>query len=263
MEDVIYTHLQLRELFHIEFLRSLSRKLKLDRYAVKGGVNLRLFFKSTRYSEDMDLDISGITVGELKGLVMKILQAQLFRESFYAFGIKEIIPPDMRVAKQTQTTQRFKVHLITLSGEDLFTKIEFSRRGFTGNVIAESVSAAILRDYKLPPLITVHYDVGSAMAQKINALSLRAAIQARDIFDLYVLLSQVDSNTFKGLKTMPCRAVLSRAYERIFEVNFEMFKDTVVSYLSDEDQNIYANVSSWEEIKLKTANFIEGLNREK
>lgn len=262
MEDIIYSHLQLRELFHIEFLRSLGRKLKLGLYALKGGVNLRLFFKSVRYSEDMDLDASEVAVGELKDLVMKILQAQSFRESFYSFGIKDIIPPDMRVAKQTEISQRFKVHLITVSGEDLFTKIEFSRRGFSGNITADSVSADILKDYKLSPLIVYHYDIGSALSQKINALSLRAAIQARDIFDLYMLLNQAGFGELKELKTAPSEVILSRAYDRIFEVNFAMFKDTVVSYLSIEDQNMYGNDSSWAEIRLKVANFIEGLKRE-
>jgi len=256
MESVIYSDLQLRELFHIEFLRWFGRKVKSENYAVKGGVNLRLFFKSLRYSEDLDLDVAGIDVGELKEIVIKILKAHSFRESFYAFGIKDIVPPDMKAAKQTATTQRFKVHLITVAGEDFFTKVEFSRRGFMGKVAVEAVSAVILRKYRLSPLIAAHYNAQSAAMQKINALASRAAIQARDIFDLYVLSSQVDANAIKGLKLLN-NVILSKAYERIFEIGFEMFKDTVVSYLSEEDQGAYGNASYWEEIKLKTANFIE------
>ena len=262
MENVNYSDLQLRELFHIEFLRWLGRKLKPENYAVKGGVNLRFFFKNLRYSEDMDLDVVGIEIGKLKETVMEILRARSFREGFYAFGIKDIIPPDIRVAKQTRTTQRFKVHLITAAGEDLFTKIEFSRRGFFGNVIAEAVPADILRNYRLSPLIAAHYDSQSAVAQKINALASRAAVQARDIFDLHVLSSQVDANAFKGLKLLT-PLILSKASERIFEVGFAMFRDTVVSYLSAEDQGAYGNASYWEEIKLRAANFIEELAKTK
>ena len=258
MEEAIYTHLQLRELFHIEFLRLLGRKLKTNNYAVKGGVNLRLFFKSVRYSEDIDLDVADIGLGELKELVMKILQTRSFREGFYAFGIRDIISPDMRVAKQTWTTQRFKVHLITAAGVDLFTKIEFSRRGFNGKVIVESIPAAILRDYRLSPLITPHYDAGSAVMQKIDALASRSAIQARDIFDLYVLSSQIGYVSPEGFKPLSA-AILAKAHERIFEVSFEMFRDAVVSYLADEDKNMYDNASSWEEIKLKVVDFVEEL----
>lgn len=258
MEESIYSHLQLRELFHLEFLRLLGRKLTANNYAVKGGVNLRLFFKSVRYSEDIDLDVSGIGISELKELVMKILQARSFKEGFYAFGIRDIIPPDMRVAKQTQTTQRFKVHLITASGEGLFTKIEFSRRGFNGKIIAESVPAATLRNYRLSPLIIPHYDASSAVMQKIDALALRIVIQARDIFDLYILSSQVSLAWPKRFKP-PSAAILAKARERIFEASFEMFRDTVVSYLSDEDREMYDNASSWEEIKLKVVDFVEEL----
>ena len=42
-----------------------------------------------------------------------------------------------------------------------------------------------------------------------------------------------------------------------------MFKDTVVSYLSDEDQRVYGAASCWEEIKLKVVNFIEELSKVK
>lgn len=258
MADIIYSGLQLRELFHIEFLRALGRKLKAENYAVKGGINLRLFFKSLRYSEDMDLDAAGIGVHELKEVVMKILEARSFRENFYGFGIKDVIPPNIKIAKQTSTTQRFKVHLITTAGEDLFTKIEFSRRGFIGRVIIESIPAPVMRSYRLAPLIIAHYDAQSAAAQKIRALASRAAVQARDIFDLYTLSSQIDLNELKKLKSLN-HATISKAYERIFEVNFAIFKDTVVSYLCEEDQNIYSNASYWDEIKLKSANFIEEL----
>ena len=140
----IYNQLQLREFFHIEFLRWMSRKIKADNYALKGGANLRLFFNSIRYSEDMDLDIRGIIVGNLKALVMKILQSPSFNDTLRPFGIERIIPPDISKAKQTETTQRFKIHLITSSGEDLFTKIEFSRRGFKGKAVVQPVSDNIL-----------------------------------------------------------------------------------------------------------------------
>ena len=62
----IYNSLQLREVFHLEFLRWLGRSVKSEAYAVKGGVNLRLFFRSFRYSEDMpngedkDINNSGV-----------------------------------------------------------------------------------------------------------------------------------------------------------------------------------------------------------
>jgi len=256
MEDIIFTSLQIREIFHLEFLRWFGRSVKLEHYAVKGGVNIRFFFQSMRYSEDMDLDIAGIGINALKDAVMRILQARSFAESLQPFGIKSVIPPDIVKAKQTQTTQRFKVHLITFSGEDLFTKVEFSRRGFTGKTVVGSVPAALMRQYKLPPLLVSHYEAGAAIAQKINALACRKAVQARDIFDLYILRPQAEG-TVSGLFKSSGKTTLKDAVARIYEVDFEMFRDTVTAYLSPQDQELYGTASVWEEIRLNVVHFLE------
>ena len=255
----IYNSLQMREVFHIEFLRQLGRKVKSENYAVKGGVNLRLFFKSFRYSEDMDLDASGIRSFQLKEAVMSILASRAFRDNLRPFGVTDITPPDIVKAKQTETTQRFKVHIFSSSGEDLFTKIEFSRRGFTGDIIVSAPDGAVLRAYKLPPILVPHYDGHSAVVQKLSALAGRASVQARDIFDLYILSSQCAASYKRvgGIRA----DMLSKARDRVFEVEFEQFSDTVVSYLSVEDQELYNRPKSWEEIRLKTVSFIEEMER--
>lgn len=250
-----FSQLQIRELFHLEFLRWLGRKIKAEYYALKGGANLRFFFNSVRYSEDMDLDAHSIGVQELRDTVMEILRTPSFQENLITFGIAKVIPPNITVAKQVETTQRFKIHLITPSGEDLFTKIEFSRRGVRGRVVVQSVSDIILRVYKLPPLLVPHYDSQSAVMQKINALASRRVIQARDIFDLYTLGSQCDDIDMKLI----AKDKLVSAYENIFKIGFEEFRDSAAAYLSIEDQDVYGNVSAWEEIKLKVANFVESL----
>jgi len=237
--------------------------MKAENYALKGGTNLRFFFNSMRYSEDMDLDIMGIIVDNLKDIVMKILQTPSFNDTLKSFGIERIVPPNISKAKQTETTQRFKIHLITSSGEDLFTKVEFSRRGFKGVTAVQPVSDNILRAYKLPPLLVSHYDSQSAIAQKIGALSGRSVIQARDVFDLYVLSSQHKPE--KKIKAIGQRPILldanklTKAHENIFEIGFEQFRDSVLSYLNPEDQASYGTADSWDEIKLKVANFITEL----
>jgi hypothetical protein len=57
------TPLQKREVFHLLFLRELVRGVPLSAFVLKGGTNLRFFFGSIRYSEDMDLDASGLDEG--------------------------------------------------------------------------------------------------------------------------------------------------------------------------------------------------------
>ena len=113
MNRPIVSPLQMREVFHLEFLRWFARKLEADRYVLKGGVNLRLFFKSIRYSEDMDIDITGARVEKVRKTVMEILAVRGFSDSLKSFGIEKVVPPDITKAKQTETTQRFKIHLLT------------------------------------------------------------------------------------------------------------------------------------------------------
>jgi len=261
MKKESYGPLQSREIFHLEFLRWFARRIKSENYVLKGGVNLRFFFNSIRYSEDMDLDVDGVVeVNILKEAVLKILSAASFQEIFKPFGIEKIIPPDISQAKQTQTTQRFKIHLITGSGEDLFTKVEFSRRGFRGKTLVQPVSDSILREYRLPPLLVSHYDILSTIKQKIEALAGRSVIQARDIFDLYLLTSQYKPAETKITKINS--AEMTKARHNLFEVGFEQFRDTVVSYLPFEEQNAYNKVSLWDEIKLKVDGFLDELKTE-
>jgi hypothetical protein len=255
----MHTQLQFREIFHIEFLRYLAQDMPLGLWALKGGVNLRLFFKSVRYSEDMDLDVSGLPVESVKKRVTRILASPSFRENLKTYGIDEIRPPDMEKAKQTSTTQRFKVHIVTSTGEDYFTKVEFSRRGFQGEPVAESVPAARLRPYGMAPLVVPHYPAATAAAQKINAVLSRSVMQARDIFDLYLLSTQVRPG--QARIELPGKTELDKAKANILAPDFEMFRDAVAAYLAPEDRNAYTAPGVWDEIKLKAAEFVAELEQ--
>lgn len=261
MERIVYTSLQLRELFHLEFLRWLGKKIKLRNYSLKGGVNLRFFFGSFRYSEDMDLDIQDISVEAFRDTVMKILKNTSFQNGLKPFGIEQVVPPDITKAKQTQTTQRFKVHLITFAGVDLFTKIECSRREPKGKTVVEAVQNKILWEYKLTPLLVSHYDLASTFKQKINALANRSVIQARDIFDLYILSSQGSlEKNFKNLSSADNKNI-KKASQNLFEVDFYQFRDSVLAYLSEDDRQMYDSKRAWDEVKLKISDYFKGLQR--
>lgn len=254
----MYNSLQQIEVFHLEFLRWFGRKADPKHYALKGGVNMRFFFGSIRYSEDMDLDLSDIRVDVLQDIVLKILLTQTFIDNLRPYGIQRVSIPDMAKAKQTETTQRFKIHLITFAREDLFTKIEFSRRSMKDGIVVNSVLDSILRTYKLIPLIVPHYDALSTTIQKIIALASRPVVQARDIFDLYILSPQYTSSEIIESKNLK-KDKIEKAYENLFSVTFEQFRDRIVSFLPSDEQVIYGTTLFWDEIKLKVASLIEGL----
>lgn len=259
-EQMAYNDLQLREVFQLEFLKSFGRKVKAKYYALKEGVNLRFFYNNIRYSEDMDLDVQDLDVVFLKDKVMQILAGTAFSERLTPFGIKQVTPPHMNKAKQTETTQRFKVHLLTQAGEDLFTKIEFSRRGFVGTIKVQPVADIILGLYKSAPVMVPHYDIGSAFLQKCNALANRTIIQARDIFDLYIMSPQINRTQFKAQGFSA--DTINIAKDNVFSVNFKQFRDTVLSYISLEDQSIYNNEEVWDEIRIKVVDIFESLSPE-
>ncbi len=252
----VFDAMQVREVFHLEFLRRLARQIKPLCYAIKGGANLRFFFDSPRYSEDMDLDVREVPVAVLKETVMGILGHRPFRDVLVPFGIESVTPPDLKKAKQTETTQRFKIHLITRAGEDLFTKVEFSRRGFRGKPLVQSVSASILAAYSLSPLLVSHYGAADAIVQKIGALITRSVLQPRDIFDLYLLSSRgapgaADEILGRGAK-------LKEACDKVLEVGFERFRDTVLAYLPSDERIPYDSAAAWDDIKLKVIALLEG-----
>ena len=147
-----------------------------------------------------------------------------------------------------------------MGGEDLFTKVEFSRRGFKGSGVVEPVFSGILRAYKMAPLLVPHYDAASTVVQKIQALAERTVLQARDIFDLFVLSSQYEK--LERSRVDVNRSVLRNAHDNIFRVDFPRFRDTVVAYLEAEDQPAYSSPPVWDEIKLKTAHFLEEFGHE-
>jgi hypothetical protein len=255
MNSRIFSPLQLREVFHLEFLRRLAGKIESKTFTVKGGANLRFFFQSVRYSEDLDLDARNLSLDHLKDVVLQVLRSPGFGDSLRPFGIGEIRPPDIARAKQSDTTQRFKVLLLTKAGEDLFTKIEFSRRGFKGTALVESVVDAVLYEYKIPPLWAPHYDLRSTVCQKIGALSSRAAVQARDIFDLHILIPSLGDDRSAVLDIS--LDTLRDAGNRVFDVGFGQFRDTVLAFLSPEDQARFDDAGVWDGIRIQVAAFLE------
>jgi hypothetical protein len=256
MKLPVYDAMQVREIFHLEFLRRLTRKIKPGSYALEGGANLRFFFGSPRYSEDMDLDVQGVPVAALKETVMEILGQRMFRDVLVPFGIESVTPPDMKKAKQTETTQRFKIHLITGAGEDLFTRVEFSRRGFRGQALVQSVSSSILAAYGLSPLLVSHYDAASAILQKADALATRSVFQPRDIFDLYLLSSHGVPGAAAAV--LGRGAKLRETCDKVLEVGFDRFRDAVLAYLPPDERVPYDSAAAWDEIKLKVTAFLEG-----
>ena len=241
------------EIFHLIFLRHLENKMDKTLYSLKGGCNLRFFFKSIRYSEDIDFDVKIINKETLRAKINKLLINTDFKNSIknYQIEINQIFE-----AKQTETTQRWKLNLkIANIAVSVPTKIEFSKRiNFNQqetNFV--KIDPELIQKYKMYPIMTNHYTLKAAFNQKINALINRTETQARDVFDLLLL---IDSGASLQHLDSNLKNKISIAIENLLSIDFTMFKSQVVGYLSSEYQNYYNKPKIWQEIQHKIKDFL-------
>jgi len=249
---MMHTIQQTVEIFHLLFLRQLESSLDKKLYALKGGCNLRFFFKSIRYSEDIDFDVSIISKETLENKVNKILKGDVFKRILQG---KDIEIAQTSSSKQTTTTQRWKV-LLNIKGATLPvpTKIEFSRREMDKGVEYVAIDADILRQYKLYPLICNHYNLNTAFLQKVNALINRTETQARDIFDLDLLLQQGATSDLNLFTSEDIQTAIKNAEG----VSYNDFKGQVYAYLMDQYKQLYDSSDKWETMRNNVIKILQG-----
>jgi hypothetical protein len=91
------------EMFHLVFLRALvARGEDKGFFTLKGGTNLRFFFRSVRYSEDIDIDVAIVAKDTLRRKVDRLLASPAIASPLRSQGV-EIV--ETSAPKQTETTQ--------------------------------------------------------------------------------------------------------------------------------------------------------------
>jgi predicted nucleotidyltransferase component of viral defense system len=240
------------EFFHLSFLRVLSTHPQRENCVLKGGCNLRFFFGSPRYSEDIDLDVRIASPTTFKHAVERILGGPQLARILAARGLKLA---HINGDKQTATTQRWKLGLQQLSTNTILpTRLDFSRRAAEGQHVVESVDATVLKQHQLPPpLLVHHYDGAAAIRQKVAALADRSSVQARDVFDLNLLLAKVIKLPVLS------RDLARKAARRALELSHREFIAMVVAYLPDDERATYEPGDAWEAIQLHVSEQIEAL----
>ena len=223
------------ECFHLVFLRMLEARLDRALWAVEGGANLRAWFGSLRYSEDLDVDVVRGSVLSLREKVDRLLASSAFRDILGAQGLE--LTRSTR-PKQTETTQRWKLELRAQGAAlPLHTRVEFSRRGSAEEYVLEPVRPEIVRPYAMLAPTANHYTARSAVRQKIEALAGRAETQARDVWDIEHLLRTTGVNP--GPFTPAQRKAVAAALDRAMGLSVGVFKAQVIPYLAPEHQEIY------------------------
>ena len=249
----MWSERQAIEVFHLVFVVHLGKRVNKALFAIKGGCNLRFYCKSIRYSEDIDFDIRTMARATLENNVDAILASPAFVQELRA---KQITLEHITSAKQTDTTQRWKLGIQVAGGPVLPTKIEFSRRkGLDPEHILEAVDPELVRTYQLYPVLAQHYSPEMAFRQKIIALSRRTETQARDIFDLKLLL---DGGAGSGKLPVEVRQELSPAIENALTIGFDDFAGQVRAFLLAEYFDYYDR-KAWEALQEAVVEKLEAL----
>lgn len=228
------------ERFHLVFLRHFVSVVSAETICLKGGVNLRLYHNSPRLSEDINFDVRVVGVAVLKKNVEKVLSGRPLLTELAAAGITL---SEVKPAKQTQTVQRWKFHVV-YQDAPMPTRLEFSRREEEGfeDCAAEPPSASLLAEQRVVPFVFNHYKPEAAYRQKINALATRAQVQARDVFDLHHL------TRFAGAGSGTPSGLVTRALDQLSMISFEMFMEQVVPFLPADLAEYFGTREAWKKM---------------
>lgn len=243
------------EVFHLLFLQVLTAHSH-NWFILKGGANLRYYFGSVRYSNDIDLDFFGRDGAHVERSVDAALSG---RALTVLLGQQGLQLGESTKPKQTDTTRRWKLGLERpgAAGSLIRTKVEFSNRGVdSDDVLFESIPRQIVVPYAVHPASLSHYGSTAALRQKIAALVLRNETKARDIFDLELLLllhrAQGDP---RGIDV----GLATQAAEKAGDVSYASFRSEVIPFLDPDVAALYEGEERWIAMRTHVSDEIEML----
>lgn len=249
---------QIAESFHLAFLQALATRVNPGAWALKGGGNLRFFYSSVRFSEDIDLDTFDIGPWAFQERVDKTLASDLLGRTLRTLGstITYVNPKE-----RSDTKSKWVVGLAHPPETDLvYTQIEVSHREYpyrdfvaVGPVTEAAVApyAAVLRRPTFG-----HYLPRAAIAQKVGALVGRDVRQPRDVFDLDLLFRLAPDAVKPGdIGVDDLRAAISR----VLEIGHDEYQSKVLSFIEPDVLPIYEGVSAWEDMQVTVVHSLEGL----
>ena len=219
---------QVIEIFHLLFLQVLTSHSQ-DWFVLKGGANLRYYFDSVRYSNDIDLDffrkegwqVERAVDAALAGKALEVLLSHQDLE------IRESTKP-----KQTETTRRWKLGLAQSStqGGLIGTKLEFSHRGTTGSdILYETIPNRVVDPYAIRPATMSHYGQIAALEQKIAALALRSETKA------------------------------AQAAQKAMDVTYSSFRSEVIPFLDPDMTELFDGEDNWNRMREGVSNELSAI----
>ena len=214
-------------------------------YAVKGGCNLRFFFKSIRYSKDLDLDVHTTAKETLRKNVNQILKFPgLAQHSARTAWKSASFPPSLN---KTETTQRWKIHLRADTWKRAaVTKIEATDAAFDERVPSKP-SIQRLRGFTAWPILTTHWlhVVRQAFAQKAGRNPDSPCRNSSATCSISLLLDAGATGSALLAETREKGHTVRNA----IYLRYDDFIGQVVAYLTLQYQEFTASRVTWDKLQ--------------
>ena len=268
---MILSELEVREAFHCHLLANLPSDYRdppsgAPALRLKGGVNLRLFLGSPRYSEDIDFDLAPKRGPKFLNHLKQLLADSRFLAELLELGITDLSINKIHGGRGDSHGFRQKLTL-THGGVKYATKIEVSYR--------EETPAGDAKCLPIPDRFCQRYGVVSgvrvaaypkmvAAMHKVLALSRRDPPQTRDAFDFDHLIHDSDPELADAarrlVQTRMTVAQVLAAAETVAALDHASFKFQVAEYLPDTLRN--DAIAAWEAQRERTWIWLEQLGHE-
>lgn len=105
-----------------------------------------------------------------------------------------------------------------------------------------------------------HYVKEAAVRQKLDALGGRREAQARDVFDLNVLVPDpVPDKLVAFLAKALAANRLKEAHARALAITYAEYEGQVFEFLGDDARSRYGTQGAWDDMRLRVAELIENV----
>ncbi len=269
---MLLTELEVREAFHCILLMHLPKEYRDPTIGepplrLKGGVNLRLFHRSPRYSEDIDFDLMPKRATKfIEHLRNLLIEDPGFRRALLKVGITDLAVSVIDGGGNNSRGFKQKLNLI-YGGIQYATQIEASHREETRASEASRVPIPehLCKRYHVPAGARIAaYPGPVAIWHKVLALSRRDPPQTRNVFDMDHLVREcgpVMTEEARALiKTRMTTAQVLASAETVAMFDRSSFEAQVAAYLPDELRN--DAISDWEPLKERMWLWLEELRTE-
>lgn len=248
---------QMLEFLEAKMLKSIFEQAINGRLVLKGGLAMRLVYKSARSTQDIDLNADNTLSTEALIKSMKKAITSTLQELKTA-GL--ILDGKFSIPKQTDTVCRWKINCTLRNKEPLSFKIEVSRRARIENSSVQELSKAVTYEsLTVPSALIEVLSREYLVTSKIAALLADNRSKTRDLFDLFIMIEagaapgqELNKWATQAFPENSPEAIKEKTWRHVDALTFQQAKDEMLSVL-DESVAKGFDEEMWTRMQMKVA----------